>query len=146
MTEAVTTDTVDAGDHACMTFTDPDERLDLVAAFVRDGLRAGLKVVCWTAAEEPTVLAEKLAATSVRPRAALKRGQLRIGSASGTGTDSAITSARLIDALTAEVEVARREGYGGLRVTADMGWATRLSVAADELVAFEREVAGEPDR
>jgi hypothetical protein len=48
--------------------------------------------------------------------------------------------------LTAEVEVARREGYGGLRVTADMGWATRLSVAADELVAFEREVAGEPDR
>jgi hypothetical protein len=34
-------------------FTDGDERLDLVAAFVRDGLRAGHKVVCWTDAIDP---------------------------------------------------------------------------------------------
>src|SRR5690348_11426219 len=45
MTEAVAADTVDAGDHACLTFTDAEERWDLVAAFVRDGLKAGSKVV-----------------------------------------------------------------------------------------------------
>lgn len=34
MTEAVKTERVAAGDHACLTFTDTKERLDLVAAFV----------------------------------------------------------------------------------------------------------------
>ena len=68
------TETVDAGDHACLTFTDAEERLDLVAAFVRDGLRAGLKVVCWTDAVDPEGLAGQLAVRSVRPGAALRRG------------------------------------------------------------------------
>ena len=36
------------GDHACLTFTDPDERLDIVAAFVRSGLDLGHKVLCFT--------------------------------------------------------------------------------------------------
>ena len=32
-------------DHACLTFGDPEELLDLTAAYVRDGLSCGLKVV-----------------------------------------------------------------------------------------------------
>jgi len=32
-------------DHACLTFGEPEELFDLTAAFVRDGLSAGLKVV-----------------------------------------------------------------------------------------------------
>jgi hypothetical protein len=32
-------------DHACLTFGEPEELLDLTAAFVRDGLSGGLKVV-----------------------------------------------------------------------------------------------------
>src|SRR5689334_6624908 len=38
MADMATVDRVDAGDHACLTFSDAEERLDLVAAFVRDGL------------------------------------------------------------------------------------------------------------
>ena len=34
-----------ANDHACLTFGDPEELFDLTAAFVRDGLAGGLKVV-----------------------------------------------------------------------------------------------------
>jgi anti-anti-sigma regulatory factor len=142
MTRAATTDTVDVGDHACLTFTDRDERLDLIAAFVRDGLRSGLKVVCWTDPHGPQGLAEQLADRSVRPGAALKRGQLRIGPASGVKADTSVTAAGMIAELVSEVAAAGREGYRGLRVTADMGWATRPSVDADELVAFEHEVAG----
>ena len=32
-------------DHACLTFGEPEEFFDLTAAFVRDGLSGGLKVV-----------------------------------------------------------------------------------------------------
>ena len=36
------------GDHACLTFTDAEERLDIIAAFVRQGLEQGEKVICFT--------------------------------------------------------------------------------------------------
>lgn len=141
-TDAVTTDRVDAGDHACLTFTDAEERLDLVAAFVRDGLRAGMKVVCWTDATSPEALTSQLAGRAVRPKAALRRGQLRIVPVAGSLLgDGAATAAGMVDVLAGEVEAAGREGYRGLRVTADMGWATRPLGAADELVAFEAAAA-----
>jgi hypothetical protein len=37
-------------DHACLTFGEPEELFDLTAAFVRDGLAGGLKVVWVTEA------------------------------------------------------------------------------------------------
>ena len=33
------------GDYACLTFTDPDEWFDIVATFVRDGLRGRTEVI-----------------------------------------------------------------------------------------------------
>jgi hypothetical protein len=39
-------------DHACLTFGDPEELFDLTAAFVRDRLSSGLKVV-WLSDEAP---------------------------------------------------------------------------------------------
>jgi hypothetical protein len=127
------------GEHACLTFSDAEERLDLVAAFVREGLRRGQKVLCWTDDLSPEGLAGELARRSVRPRAALRRGQLTVAAAAeflrGTG-------AAMVERLAGEVERAGREGYPGLRVTADMCWATRPLARADELLGFETSVAG----
>jgi hypothetical protein len=142
MTDVVATDTVELGDHACLTFTDADERLDLVAAFVRDGLRAGLKVVCWTDAVSPDGLADELAARSVRPGAALRRGQLRLATVAGSLLgDGAVSAVGMVDVLAGEVETAGRDGYRGVRVTADMAWATRPHTAPEELMAFENTIA-----
>ncbi|MET7425907.1 MEDS domain-containing protein [Dactylosporangium sp. NPDC005555] len=133
---------VGVGDHACLTFTDAEERMDLIAAFVRDGLRAGSKVVCWTDTIGPEALAAHLTARGVRPGAALRRGQLRLapvtGALLGGGT---ATAAGMVDVLAREVDAAGGEGYAGLRVTADMSWATRPFVAAEELLDFESAVA-----
>jgi MEDS: MEthanogen/methylotroph, DcmR Sensory domain len=74
MTDTATVDGLGACDHACLTFSDAEERLDLVAAFVRDGLRRGQKVVCWTDAVGPERLVRELADRLVRPGAALRRG------------------------------------------------------------------------
>ncbi len=141
MADAVVTDAIESGDHACLTFTDPEERLDLVAGFVRDGLRAGHKVLCWTDAHEPEHLATELAARSVRAKAALRRGQLGIAPVAGSVLGDATAGAdRMVEVLAGELEAAGREGYPGLRVTADMGWATRPMAAAGELVSFESAV------
>lgn len=142
MTETVTTASVNAGDHACLTFTDVEERLDLVASFVRDGIRAGLKVICWTDTASPEETAAQLAARSVRPGAALRRGQLRIVPVTGSLLGAVRPGAEgMVELLAAELEAAAREGYRGLRVTADMTWATHPLGAADELVSFESAVA-----
>lgn len=142
MTVPNVTDAVVAGDHACLTFTDGEERLDLVAAFVRGGLRAGHKVVCWTDAIDPDGLAVQLADRSVRPGAAMRRGQLRLSPISdsllGAG---AVTAAAMVDVLSGELDAAAREGYPGLRITADMAWATRPVGGVEELIAFETKVA-----
>jgi anti-anti-sigma regulatory factor len=143
MTEAVMTDRVNAGDHACLTFSDLEERLDLVSAFVRDGLRGGQKVVCWTDSITPDELAGQLAARAVRPGAAVRRGQLRIAPVSaGLLGGAAVNATAMVEVLAGEVDRAGREGFPGLRVTADMAWATRPRVASEELLAFESAVAG----
>ncbi|HWS38050.1 MAG TPA: MEDS domain-containing protein [Actinoplanes sp.] len=140
-TNAVAADTVDTGDHACLTFTDPEERWDLIAAFVRDGLRQGSKVLCWTDSITPDGLADQLKARSVRPGAALSRGQLHLAPVAESLTGAAGGAAAMVAVLAAELDIATRQGYRGLRVTADMSWATRPMAAAQELAAFESEVA-----
>ena len=141
MADPEVTDAISSGDHACLTYTDAEERLDLLAAFVRTGLRAGMKVLCWTDTQPPDGLAAELAARSVRAGAALKRGQLGIVPV----TDALLGGARtdvesMIDVLAAELDSAGRDGYPGLRVTADMGWAANPLAAADQLMEFESSV------
>lgn len=130
------------GDHACLTFSDAEERLDIVAAFVRDGLARGDQVRCFTDAVAPEALSAELAARGVRAHDQRRPGQLAI-----LGTDQSWLAhgtpdaTAMIDALGASLDDATRAGYGGLRVTADMSWATRPLAAVDQLVVFESEVA-----
>jgi hypothetical protein len=49
---------LEADDHACLTFGESEELFDLTAAFVRDGLAAGLKVIWLSDAGAGPVLAE----------------------------------------------------------------------------------------
>ena len=72
-----------AEDHACLTFGESEELFDLTAAFVRDGLSAGLKVV-----RSPMTPAPGLAAGGARPPgaggAAPARGQMIAAGWEGT--------------------------------------------------------------
>jgi hypothetical protein len=141
MADTAVVDKVGAGDHACLTFSDAEERLDLLAGFVRDGLRTGQKVVCWTDSVSPQALAGELTTRSVRPGAALRRGQLHIAATGQSLLGSRAGASGMVEVLAGELERAGREGYPGLRVTADMCWATRPLVAADDLLGFETKVA-----
>jgi ABC-type transporter Mla MlaB component len=134
-------DALKPGDHACLTFTDPDERLDIVAAFVHTGLREGHKVLCLTDSVPPERLPRELESRDVPAREAIRRGQLAVSGSDRTWLATGRPSARrMLDLLTAQLDQALREGYPVLRMTADMCWANRPLASIDQLTTFESEV------
>jgi anti-anti-sigma regulatory factor len=129
------------GDHACLTFSDAEERLDVVAAFVRDGLGQGQKVLCFTESlPVPALTAELTERGAIGCRGA-RDGQLTVrGCDEYWLPDGTFTAAQVISTLAAQVKLARREGYAGLRISADMCWATRPVSGVEQLLVFEVEV------
>jgi len=105
---------------------------------VRDGLSRSAKVMCLTESISPDQLSAELVERGVPAAGALPVNQLSIfGSAESWLADGEPNAAKMIDLLGRHIDDARREGYTGLRVTADMSWVTRPIAAADQLPIFE---------
>jgi hypothetical protein len=129
------------GDHACLTFSDPDERLDIVAAFVRDGLRSSTKVMCVTESIPPEKLSQELSERGVPVAQALPTNQLMIFSSDESWlADGEVTAAKMIERIGRHLAEAEAQGFAGLRLSADMCWVKRPIAAADQLPVFESEV------
>src|ERR1700759_915413 len=69
-------------DHACLTFGEPEDLFDLTAAFVRDGLACGLKVV-WISDSAPQRATSELARRGVAVESALSAGELAAAGCEG---------------------------------------------------------------
>lgn len=129
-------------DHACLTFGEEEELLDLTAAFVRDGLAAGLQVV-WLRDAAPQQAAGELTRRGIAAQAALERGQL-----TATGCQGRLLAGQAFRAdaavgwLARQVDSSREAGFPGLRVAVDMGWALRPVTGIEELPQFEEGIAG----
>jgi hypothetical protein len=127
-----------ADDHACLTFCESEELLDLTAAFVRDGLAGGLKVV-WLS-DEPQALAE-LAGRGLAVEVAAAAGQMVVlANDAGLLADRAFDARHAMSWLSGQVAAFRREGYPGLRVAVDMSWALRPTAGVEQLPGFEQGV------
>ena len=141
MTTPTSVEALAPGDHACLTFTDGEERLDIVAAFVRDGLGVGYKVVCITDSVGPDRLLREFTERGVALDEALRRGQIALHTSDESWlANGALTASKMVDVLADQIDLADREGFPGLRITADMCWATRPIAAVEQLVVFESEV------
>jgi anti-anti-sigma regulatory factor len=138
---ATSVDRLSPGDHACLTFSDEEERLDIVAAFVRDGLSAGQRVLCYTAAYQPAELHDRLADRGVPAATGTGRGQLDLRPAQSWLAGAGFLPSRVLGELSGAIDQARTDGYGGLRVAADMGWAADPVVGVEHLVTFEKQVS-----
>jgi anti-anti-sigma regulatory factor len=127
-------------DHACLTFGEPEELADLTAAFIRDGLAGGLKVI-WLSDTSAGAVAE-LARRGIDPGSALARGQLAANACDGLLlTGQAFRARDAVGWLAGQLEAYRREGFPGLRVAVDMSWALRPVTGVEELPAFEEGIA-----
>jgi anti-anti-sigma factor len=141
MATATPVDRLAPGDHACLTFTDTEERLDILAAFVGGGIDQGDKVICYTESIGVEELGDELLSREVPVSEPLRTGRLSVVRSdvawSAGGTPS---SAEMVKHLAGELELAEREGYPGLWITADTCWATRPQAGAEQLLAYESEV------
>jgi anti-anti-sigma regulatory factor len=127
-------------DHACLTFGEEEELLDLTAAFVRDGLAAGLRVV-WLSDTAPQQAAGELERRGIAAGPALERGQLAAAGSEGRLlTGQAFRADAAVGWLARQVESSRRAGFPGLRVAVDMGWALRPVTGVEELPRFEEGI------
>jgi anti-anti-sigma regulatory factor len=141
MATAIPVDRLGPGDHACLTFTDAEERLDILAAFVAGGIDQGDRIVCYTDSLGVDELQGELMNREVPIADPVKGGRLDVVRIDEVWRSSGRPDARaMIDHLAGEVAAAEREGYPGLRITADMCWATRPQAGAEQLLAFESEV------
>jgi anti-anti-sigma regulatory factor len=130
------------GDHACLTFSDSEERLDIVAAFVRDGLNANRRVLCLTDTLSPTSFDAELTVRGLPVDAAAGTGQMSVLTSGDTFlAGGAFEAARMISLLTEQVAAARRDGFAGLWLTSDMCWALRPVSGLDQLWDYESAVS-----
>ena len=125
-------------DHACLTFGEPEELFDLTAAFVRDGLDGGLKVV-WICDATPDRATAELARRGIAVESALASGQLVTAGYEGRLLDGQMFSAgQAMIWLTREMQAC---DAAGLRLAVDMSWALQPVTGVEQLPEFEEKVA-----
>ena len=128
-------------DHACLTYGEPEELFDLTAAFARDGLASGLKVV-WLSDDAPGRAVSELTRRGVTVEAAIAAGQLSAAPCEGQLlSGQAFSAEQALGWLNGELSACRAEGFPGLRVAVDMGWALRPVTGVEQLPDFEEGIA-----
>ncbi len=128
-------------DHACLTFGESEDLFDLTAAFVRDGLSGGLKVV-WVSDAGPERVVSELARRGVAVESALAAGQLAAAECEGQLlSGQAFSAGHAMGWLTGQMAACQQEGFPGLRVAVDMSWAFRPVTGVEQLPDFEEGVA-----
>jgi anti-anti-sigma regulatory factor len=127
-------------DHACLTFGDREELLDLTAAFVRDGLSGGLKVV-WLSEAGPGRAATELARRGIAVEPALASGQMAASGCEGhLLSGQAFSASKAMTWLRGQMAAFRQDGFPGLRVAVDMSWALRPVPGVEQLPEFEEGI------
>jgi anti-anti-sigma regulatory factor len=130
-----------ADDHACLTFGEAEELFDLTAAFVRDGLAAGLKVM-WLSDAGPGIAVKELTRRGIAVEPAMAAGQLAADGCEGRLlSGQAFSAAAAVGWLSGQVAASREQGFRGLRIAVDMGWALRPVTGVEELPRFEEGIA-----
>ena len=127
-------------DHACLTFGEPDELIDLTAAFVRDGLDGGLKVI-WLSDSGPRQVITELARRGIAVEAALAVGQMTaLACENYLLSGQSFAAGHAMSWLNEQMAASRNEGFSGLRVALDMSWALRPIAGVEQLPDFEENV------
>ncbi|UQT55717.1 MEDS domain-containing protein [Streptomyces durmitorensis] len=139
VTRTVSVTRMNSGDHACLGFDDDETRWELRAAYADIGLSRGEQVIFFTdRATTPALAAEQLSSSGFPLGPALMDGRLAVvnevpGYDPANGFDPAERAQTWVE-LT---DKARHDGFSGIRVVGDMGWAAEPGVDQDLLVDYE---------
>ena len=128
------------GDHAFAHYADDDVRWEVPAVFASQGLSRGEKVIVMM---DPGCSAddacERLAAHVGGIDDAAARGQLAFSSMRDLiGPEKSFTARRQLGRLRQETDLARQEGFAGLRTVIDMAWVQDLAIDVEGVMNREK--------
>jgi DNA-binding response OmpR family regulator len=126
------------GDHACAIYSHADELLARAADFIVEGLAH--EEQCWwiPADGRSEAMDEALRQRRVDVDDQKMRGALRIVSPAETYLERGrFDPWHTLDRIGDAADRALRDGFAGLRATADMAWALKTPGAVDHLIEYE---------
>jgi hypothetical protein len=128
------------GDHAFAHYADDDVRWEVPALFANRGLSRGEKVIVMM---DPGCsdddACERLAAYVGGIDDARARGQLAFSSMRELiSPEKSFTVRRQLDRLRQETDLARHEGFAGLRTVMDMAWVQDLAMDVEGVMDREK--------
>lgn len=139
MAAAALLDRVTRGDHVCWIVDDEAARLDTLAGVVLAGLRECDRVIYSGA--DPDGVISGIERRGVPVAETVAAGSLRTSTVESTFlVAGAFDPAAAFACLQEEQERARRDGFSGLRLIADMSWASRPLPGAEHLPRYEAEL------
>jgi anti-anti-sigma regulatory factor len=108
---------------------------------VRDGLAGGLKVM-WLSDAAPEQAVQELSRRGIPVEPVIADGRMLAVPCEGRLlAGQSFAADKALDWLTGQMADCRREGFTGLRVAVDMGWALRPVTGVEQLPGFEAAVA-----
>jgi len=131
---------VQPGDHICALYRGPDERAELLAPYLRAGLRAGDKCLCLINAPDRSIIIDRLL-TEIDNNGRHKSGQLEILPPTDVYLPAGEFSAEqmtgfLIDTMSA----AETTGYPRFRAAGDMSWLRHRPPGIDQYLQYESDL------
>jgi anti-anti-sigma regulatory factor len=133
------------GEHACCHFPDKDDRERLAAAFVRDGLQRGHRVICFLDGDR-TSFDSRLEQLDPSLGPARSRGQLEVlSSRDAYITDGRFEPDRMVSMIRHETDRAQQDGYRGLSMTGEVPEGICSLPGGDQLGAYEAQLSTDVD-
>ncbi|WP_131740303.1 MEDS domain-containing protein [Actinomadura roseirufa] len=145
--------TMELGDHLALLFDNDDERRAIMAAYARDGVRDGQKVIYisdavpagdvldWLLADQKDAPRPAPAggAETVDLTAAMEEGHLVVRTAEETFLASGRFDPReSIDLMAMEIDLALVQGYAGVRIAGEARFSLRRWPGTDQFGDFDR--------
>lgn len=126
-----------AHEHAALFFESEEERAELAAGFLQVGMARRER--CLHLADEGAAgrILPHLRSAGVDVGQALASGALRLTANRGNPFQAAADPGELVDFLEAAVQEALDDGYGALRVSAEISWAVANAATPDALFELE---------
>lgn len=132
------------GDHVCLVYDSDAEHEAVLSAFVVGGLERRERVLYFTDNQPIDTILYALQGRGIDTERHIARGRLSVATAQA----SYLAAGRFDPqaCIQAWLETAKRaiaDGYSGIRVGGDLGWAARGISGANQLLEYERRIQAE---
>ena len=126
------------GDHLCCMYETEEEHRAILTPFLREGLRAGQKIIYIVDARTAEEIFSYMHEDGVDVDDYVKTGQLHVLSVDESYMRGGVFDPDgMISLLASETTRALAEGYTALRVTGEMSWTLRGLPGSDRLIEYE---------